>query len=163
MRAETGIQMNRNGHTTSRIIQRSNGSKRAFTLIELVVVILILAILAAMIVPKIVTRTGDAKRARALQDIAVLGSALDQFHIDNDRYPSTQEGLSALSTAPADAPNWRGPYLKKSVGSDPWGNDYDYQLVDEKSYSLKSYGSDLAPGGEGDAEDISENDEENQE
>jgi general secretion pathway protein G len=138
-------------------------SKRGFTLIELVVVILILAILAAMIVPKIVGRTGDAKRARALSDISVLSDALDTFHTDNDRYPSTQEGLQALTVAPSDTPNWRGPYLRKSVGVDPWGNDYDYELVDDRNYELTSYGADGSPGGEGDGEDITQGKEENQE
>jgi general secretion pathway protein G len=138
---------------------RNQKSRRAFTLIELVVVILILAILAAMIVPRIVGRTGDAKRARALSDIKTLSDSIELFHQDCDRYPTTQEGFSVLTTAPSDSPTWRGPYLKKSVGTDPWGNEYDYQLIDERNYSIKSYGSDGAPGGDGDATDITDGDE----
>jgi general secretion pathway protein G len=131
-----------------------------FTLIELLVVILILAILAALIVPKVVGKTSDAKIAAAKSDLATLSSALQNFRLDNDRYPTTEEGLAALTTAPASgANNWKGPYLTKPVGEDPWQHDYVYQYPGSggsDSYTLESYGSDGAPGGEGEAADIVE-------
>ena len=88
---------------------------RAFTLIELMVVILILAILAALIVPRVVGRTADAKRAKAASDIATLSSLLQQYHIDTDQYPTTEQGLNALRVAPSGANNWRGPYTSKDI------------------------------------------------
>lgn len=129
----------------------------AFTLIELLVVIMILAILAALIVPRIVNRTGDAKRAKAAQDVASLTTALNSFRLDCDRFPSTEEGLQALRTEPSDVRGWRGPYLQKPIPPDPWGQDYVYEYPGtsgDDSFTLLSYGSDGAPGGDGDASDI---------
>jgi len=131
-----------------------------FTLIELLVVILILAILAALIVPRVVSKTGDAKVAAAKSDLATLSSALQNFRLDNDRYPSSDEGLAALVTAPSSgATNWKGPYLTKSIPDDPWGTPYVYQYPGPNgsdSYLLESYGEDKVPGGEGNAADIVE-------
>ena len=147
---------NRNGSFASGRRNRRFG----FTLIELLVVILILAILAALIVPRVVGKTGDAKVAAAKSDIATLQGALQTFRLDNDRYPTTEEGLPALTTQPASgAPNWKGPYLTKAVGLDPWQHDYVYQCPGANgsdSYTVESYGSDGAPGGEGEAADIIE-------
>jgi len=121
-----------------------------FTLIELLVVILILAILAALIVPRVVSKTGDAKIAAAKSDIATMQGALQNFHLDNDRFPTTEEGLQALFTAPASgAPNWKGPYVTKAVGQDPWLHDYVYQCPGTSgsdSYTLESYGPSGSPG-----------------
>ena len=128
----------------------------AFTLIELLVVILILAILAALIVPRIVGRTSDAKRAKAASDIATLSSLLQQYRLDNDHYPTTEQGLNALRVQPPDATNWHGPYTTKNLPTDPWGNQYVYESPGENGadFTIISYGSDGAPGGEGDASDI---------
>lgn len=128
-----------------------------FTLIELLVVILILAILAALIVPRVVNKTGDAKIAAAKSDIATISSALQNFRLDNDRYPTTEEGLQALFTAPSGATNWKGPYLTKPVGQDPWQHDYVYQCPGQSgpdSYTVESYGPAGTPG---DAGNIVEN------
>lgn len=137
-----------------------NVSRRrsAFTLIELLVVILILAILAALIVPRVVGRTSDAKRAKAASDIASLGKALSQFRLDCDRYPTTEEGLDALRTQPGEVRGWRGPYIEKAIPPDPWGNPYIYEYPGstDDSYFLISYGADGAPGGEGDNADVGE-------
>lgn len=133
--------------------------KGAFTLIELMVVILILAILAALIVPRVVGRQGDAKRAKAVSDIASLSSLLQSFRLDCDRYPTTEEGLQALRTPPADVNNWKGPYTTKPIPPDPWGNEYVYEypgIDGEDSFILLSFGADGQEGGEGDAADISE-------
>jgi general secretion pathway protein G len=132
---------------------------RAFTLIELLVVILILAVLAAMIVPRVVNRSSDAKRAAARSDLSALGRSIEQFRLDVGRYPTQEEGLEALRSAPADATGWRGPYLTKPIPVDPWGYDYVYEYpgVDgDDSYVLLSLGSDGADGGTGEAEDIVE-------
>jgi len=133
------------------------GRRRAFTLIELLVVILILAVLAALIVPRVITRASDAKRAKAASDIAVLGSSLNQFRLDCDRYPTTEEGLDALRVQPGDVQGWRGPYLERALPPDPWGNAYIYESPGpdgDDSYYLVSYGKDGAPGGEGEAMDV---------
>jgi len=130
--------------------------RRGFTLIELLVVILILAILAALIVPRVVGRTADAKRAKAASDIATLSGLLQQYRVDNDKYPTTEQGLNALRVQPSDAPNWRGPYSSKNLPPDPWGNEYVYQSPgpDGQDFLIISYGADGAPGGEGDNADI---------
>ena len=106
-----------------------NRRKKAFTLIELLVVILILAILAALIVPRVVNKTSDAKRSKAASDISSLHTALNSFRLDCDRFPTSEEGLTALRSQPADVPGWRGPYLDKPLPPDPWGNEYYYCLL----------------------------------
>ncbi|MDQ2798605.1 MAG: type II secretion system major pseudopilin GspG [Armatimonadota bacterium] len=131
-------------------------SRRAFTLIEMLVVILILAILAALIIPRLVGRTSDAKIAKAKSDIATLSSLLQQYRLDSDRYPTTEEGLNALRVRPSSARGWKGPYTTKDISLDPWNNPYVYQSPgpDGQDFLITCYGSDGAPGGEGDAADI---------
>lgn len=136
---------------------RKSRIRRAFTLIELLVVILILAILAAMIVPRIISRTSDAKQAKAVSDIAALRSGLDNFRIDVGRYPSSEEGLEALRSDPGDADGWRGPYLTKPLPPDPWGMDYQYVYPGQDgddTFDLFSFGADKVEGGEGENADI---------
>lgn len=129
-----------------------------FTLIELMVVILILAILAALIVPRVIGRTNDAKRAKAATDIKTLASALQQFRLDCDRFPTTEEGLMALKQAPSDLQGkWHGPYLDSAITPDPWGTEYQYQYPGpegRESFTLLSFGTDLQSGGTGDDADI---------
>jgi general secretion pathway protein G len=134
--------------------------RRAFTLIEMLVVILILSILAALIIPRLVGRTSDAKIAAAKSDIATLSSAVQQYRLDNDHYPTTEQGLQSLSVQPSDAPHWKGPYLTKPINNDAWGNAYVYQSPgpNGQDYLITSYGSDGAPGGTGDAADITSDD-----
>lgn len=135
---------------------RNKYARRAFTLIELLVVILILAILAALIVPRVVGRTGDAKRAKAATDISTLTGCLQQYRVDCDAYPTTEDSLSALRVAPSNANGWRGPYSQKELPTDPWNNEYAYESPGPNSsdFIVTSYGSDGAPGGDGDAADI---------
>lgn len=131
-----------------------------FTLIELLVVMVILAVLAAAVIPRVVGRTEDAKRARAVADIESLGTALDMYHADNGNYPTTEQGLMALREAPTSDPvpkGWNGPYLKKALPRDPWGNEYVYRCPGDHnpdSYDLMSYGADGQAGGTGKDADI---------
>ena len=148
----------KNAFPTRRALRAGAGRRpgAAFTLIELMVVILILAILAALVVPRVVGRTSDAKRAKAASDISTLSSLLQQYRVDNDNYPSSEDGLNALRVQPSDAKNWRGPYSSKDIPTDPWGNEYVYESPgpDDQDFLIVSYGEDGAPGGEGDASDI---------
>lgn len=120
-----------------------------------------MAILASIVVPRVVNRASDAKVTKAKSDINTLSQSLNQFRLDNDRYPSTEEGLQALRLQPADTNNWKGPYIEKDVPLDPWGNAYIYEFpgtAGPDSFTLMTYGSDGAPGGEGESADISEAD-----
>jgi general secretion pathway protein G len=127
--------------------------RRGFTLIEIMVVIIVLTILAAAIIPNLTGRTDDARVARARSDVANLETALEQFKLDMGRYPTSEEGLQALRDAPQteDIDRWKGPYLRKPVPPDPWGNPYVYVspgIENPDSYDLESYGADGQDGGE---------------
>lgn len=131
--------------------------QRAFTLIELLLVMVILAVLAALVVPRFAGRSEDARKKAALTQVkALFGTALDTYEADNGTYPSTAQGLAALSAAPSNAPaakNWQGPYLKGEVPMDPWGKPYVYRSPGTKnksSYDLSSAGPDGAEGTEDD-------------
>lgn len=131
---------------------------QGFTLIEIMVVVVILAILAAAVVPRIMDRPDEARVTKAKQDIRVLESALELYRLDNFNYPSTQQGLDALVEKPSGdpaAPNWkRGGYIKTKP-KDPWGNEYQYLNPGVKSeLDIFSYGSDGRPGGSETAADI---------
>lgn len=130
---------------------------RAFTLIELLVVILILAILSALVVPKFLSKTDDAKVARSQTDLSELSKMLDVFRLDCGRYPTTEEGLDALYTRPSGVEGWK-QYTGKPIPMDAWGKPYVYTYPgnSEDSYYLASYGADGVPGGESYNEDIVE-------
>jgi general secretion pathway protein G len=135
---------------------KHNKFRQAFTFIEIMVVVVILAILAALIVPNLLNKASDAKVSAAKSDISSLSTALQNYHLDNDAFPTTDEGLAALRSAPASAPHWKGPYLQKDMSKDPWGNDYHYESPGPagQDYLITSYGSDAKPGGDGYAADI---------
>lgn len=137
-------------------MNRNNRKTKGFTLIELLVVILIIATLAAMIVPRLVGRADDAKRAAAQGDLKILSGLLETFRLDVERYPTTEEGLDALRYEPDDAEGWKGPYTNKDIPMDPWGEPYIYENTGDDFYFLGSFGSDRSPEGEGTAEDIVE-------
>jgi general secretion pathway protein G len=136
---------------------KSTRRQDAFTLIEIMVVVVILGILAATIIPQFMGTTHDAKVSAAKSTIAELESALERYSIHMDRHPTTEEGLQALVDAPAGGEKkWRGPYVKM-IRMDPWGNPYQYRnpSVQRKSgFDLWSRGADGVDGGEGDGADI---------
>jgi|SRR5262245_23247344 len=140
-------------HTSARV--RRSG----FTLIEILVVIVVIAILATLVAPNIFQHVGAAKDATAKSQIEMLGAALDAYRLDNGRYPSTEQGLGALWEKPTVDPpaNWKAPYLRKPVPLDPWGRAYVYLFpgqANAQGYDLLSYGADGKAGGEGEDADI---------
>jgi general secretion pathway protein G len=127
---------------------------QGFSLIELMVVMVIIGLLAALVAPKLFPKLGKGKQAAAKAQIELLNQALDQYRLDTGSYPSTQEGLNALMTNPGQE-KWDGPYLKKNVPADPWGNAYTFQSPGTHGeYDLYSLGRDNKPGGEGEDKDI---------
>lgn len=134
--------------------------RSGFTLIEILVVIVVIAILASLVAPNVFRHVGTAKDATARAQIEMLGAALDAYRLDNGRYPSTEQGLASLWQQPTTDPrptNWRGPYLRKDVPLDPWNHPYVYKQPAEQSrtgYDLLSLGADGQPGGSADDADI---------
>jgi len=131
---------------------------RGFTLLEVMIVVVILGILAALVVPKIIGRPEEARRIAAKQDIASLMQALKLYRLDNLRYPTTEQGLQALVTRPTSAPlaaNWKeGGYIER-LPKDPWGHAYQYLNPGlHGDIDVFSYGADGAPGGDGNDADI---------
>ena len=133
-------------------------SQKGFTLIEIMVVVVILGILAALIAPNILGRTGEARITAAKADINSIGNALDLYKLDNFSYPSTDQGLQALVSKPSgfpEAANWNPDGYLKALPMDPWGNEYQYLSPgNNKPYELYSLGADKREGGEGDNADI---------
>ena len=133
--------------------------QRGFTLIEIMVVVVILGILAALVVPQVMSRPDQAKVTVAKGDIKAIAAALDMYKLDNFAYPSTQQGLEALIKQPSGTPvakNWNPQGYLKSMPNAPWGMPYQYLNpgTHSKSYDLFSLGSDGVPGGEAHAADI---------
>ncbi len=120
--------------------------------------LVILGILAGVFAPKFLGQAESAKRKAAKLEIDQIGQSLDLYKLEIGRYPTTQEGLAALVTAPSGgATNWNGPYLKKTtVPKDPWGNEYKYVSpgAENRPYDIISFGSDGKEGGDGDGRDI---------
>lgn len=139
---------------------RPDNSRRGFTLIELIVVIAIIATLAAVIAPSVFRNVGDAKVSAARSQIEIFSLALNAYRLDNDAFPSAEQGLEALRAAPVTgeaAPNWRGPYLSKTLAPDPWGRPYVYESpgrANPTSFDVYSLGRDGRTGGEGEDADV---------
>ena len=134
--------------------------RRGFTLLELLVVLAIIATLVAVVAPSIFRNVGDAKTDAAKSQLEIFGLALDAYRIDNDTYPTSDQGLAALRTKPTTGNpprNWRGPYLRKDVPLDPWGRPYVYVapgIDNPTSYDLYTLGRDGKPGGSDEDADI---------
>lgn len=129
-------------------------SHNGFSLMELLVVLVIIGLLAALVGPNLFRQTKAAKRSAAKAQIENFITALDTFFIDVGRYPSNSEGLSALRSS-VNTGNWQGPYLKKEIPSDPWGNAYFYRTPGRNGgFEIVSFAADGVEGGEGEAADI---------
>ncbi len=128
-------------------------SRAGFTLIELMVVMIILGLLAALVVPKMFGKLGKAKTNSAYAQIELFGTALDSYRLDVGSYPSSLEGLVSKDSG---AEDWSGPYLRKNeIPLDPWGNEYKYSMPGEHGdYDLYSLGADNSEGGEGENRDV---------
>jgi general secretion pathway protein G len=124
-----------------------------FTLIEIMVVVFILGLLVTLVAPKIIGRTDEARRTKALADVKGIEEALHLFKLDNGFYPTTDQGLQALVTRPSNARNYSPEGYLDKLPIDPWGNPYVY-FSDGQDYIVKSYGADGQEGGEGKNADI---------
>jgi general secretion pathway protein G len=133
------------------ILNRQEG----FTLIELIVVVIIIGLLSGLVLPQFIKQSEKATAKAAKAQIELLGTALDTFRLDVSRYPTSQEGLQALTQKPGGVDRWDGPYLKKGVPNDPWGKPYIYKSPgDHGPYDILSYGADGVPGGEENDRDV---------
>jgi len=140
-------------HMNGRRHSAGRHTARAFTLVELLLVLVILAVLAMVVVPKFTGRSEQARVTAARTDIANLETALDAFEVDCGRFPTSEEGLRVLLEPPAGVQNWRGPYIKRQMPTDPWGNPYVYRYPgahNQGSYDLSSAGPDGREGGDND-------------
>ena len=144
-----------------RRLHRIVRGQRGFTLVELLVVIIVLGLLVGLVGPRLFSRVGQSRTATARAQIELFGNALDQYRLDLGSYPTTSDGLDALVRNP-NKPKWNGPYLKKAVPKDPWGNPYKYRCCPGQhgDYDLWSEGADGAPGGDGENADVTSWDEE---
>jgi general secretion pathway protein G len=127
-----------------------------FTLLELLVVIAIIGLLAAYVGPRYFSQIGKSEVTTAKAQIDAFSKALDTYRLDTGRFPTTEQGLGALLTAPAGTAKWNGPYLGKAVPTDPWGRSYVYRApgTNGRDYELVSYGKDGVPGGSGEDADL---------
>ncbi|MBD9361053.1 type II secretion system major pseudopilin GspG [Methylomonas fluvii] len=127
-----------------------------FTLLELLVVLGIIAMLAGIVGPQVMKHMGASKTKAARVQIEDLAASLDMYKLDEGRYPTSQQGLTALVERPADTKRWNGPYLRKDkIPQDPWNQDYHYVFPGQHGkFDLFSYGADEKEGGEGEDQDI---------
>ena len=146
--------MNLTTRPMPKIRRRGRAAAAAFTLIELLLVLMILGVLAAIVVPKLAGRGEDAKIKTAKSTVRNIDGALDMFEIDNGRYPTSEEGIKALVEAPANAKNWK-EYLKGGLPKDPWGQDFVYRYPGQYNKSgpdVFSMGPDMKEGGNDDVD-----------
>ncbi len=131
--------------------EKPKNPKSGFTLVELMLVVIIIGILGAMVIPRMVGRSEEARKAVAKADIDLnIATALKLYELDNGTFPSSDEGLNALKSAPSSARNWKGPYLDR-IPNDPWGHPYQYHSPGThrpQDYDLFSLGHDGSEGGD---------------
>lgn len=126
-----------------------------FTMMELLIVLVIIGLLAALVGPALFQRINPAKQSAARSQIENFMTALDTYFIDNGHFPATQQGLVVLRVKPENEDKWAGPYLKKDIPNDPWGNPYQYRSPGRNGgYEVISLGSDGKEGGESENQDI---------
>ncbi|MFC5473628.1 type II secretion system major pseudopilin GspG [Paraherbaspirillum soli] len=138
-----------------RLVPVRSNRHTGFTLLELLVVIVIIGLLAGIVTPRYFEQLGKSNTKIARAQIDSIGKALDQYRLDIGRYPTTEQGLQALSIKPNNEEKWQGPYLQKAVPSDPWSRDYLYKSPgDHDEYDLSSLGADGQVGGTGENADV---------
>ena len=134
----------------------ARGSVRGFTLLELLVVVTIIGLLVGFVAPRYFSQVGKSETASVRAQIDSFEKALDQYRLDTGRYPSTEMGLNALLVRPPSEPKWNGPYLRKQVPPDAWGNPYQYKFPSARGdFEIVSFGRDGRPGGTAEDADIS--------
>jgi general secretion pathway protein G len=139
----------------TQILASTSPKSRGFTLLELLVVMVIIGLLAGYVGPKYFAQIGKSEVKTAKAQIDALGKALDQYRLDTGHYPTTEQGLAALNSAPSDEPKWQGPYLQKTVPNDPWGKPYQYKYPGEHGeFDLWSFGKDGQAGGNDEFADV---------
>ncbi|HVV45894.1 MAG TPA: type II secretion system major pseudopilin GspG [Bryobacteraceae bacterium] len=130
-------------------MKQRNNSRAGVTLIEMLVVVVIIAVFAAVVGPRLLNQGDKARVVAAKQQIENFQLALGQYHLDTGSYPSTEQGLAALRTQPSGVEQWHGPYLQKDVAPDPWSHSYVYKFPGDHGDEpdIISYGADGQPGG----------------
>ena len=139
-------------------MKRHKKKEKGFSLIELLIVMVIMGLLAALVGPRMFGKVGKSKQNAARSQMALFETALDTYRLDVGKYPSTEQGLQALRTKPSDEEKWDGPYLPKSVPKDPWGHPYIYRRTDNGEVEMISLGANGTEGGGGEDKDISSRD-----
>lgn len=143
-----------------RTLPHPSSGTPGFTLIEIIVVVIILGLLVGLVGPEIVGRVGQSRTETARAQIEMLATQLDLYRLDNGSYPTTEQGLGALWEKPTVSPvpaNWRGPYSRREIPPDPWGQPYVYRypgVENPRGFDLLSLGADRQAGGEAEAADI---------
>ncbi len=135
---------------------KRNLAQAGVTLIEMLVVVTIIALFAAVVGPKLLGRADEAKKVAARQQIQQFGQALGMYKLDTGQFPSTEQGLGALRLRPASVNQWNGPYLQTDLPTDPWGFQFVYKFPGDHGDEpdMISYGADGQPGGTGNNDDI---------
>lgn len=127
-----------------------------FTLLELLIALVIIGLLVGVIGPNLFKNLGKSEVTTARAQMDAIAKAVEAYRLDNGHYPRGEQGLASLNSAPSDESNWRGPYMRKGVPNDPWGNPYQYRQpgAEGREFDIMSMGRDGRPGGSGDDADL---------